>query len=417
MPEFCSPKYIIRDGLRHIEPYFHSLYTTAKHRWFGKKVLQVFTNEFNRSEQYYRNAISSENLYLVRDSNSKVNKRVYRGSSVLELSIKQGDIIYNKFHKHEPPVSTGGETYLTNSSTSYYSKYYQHCCSIQIVDENESFFVINKPSGVPVHPSGKYYYNSITEILKHELNMTSQIYTCHRLDKLTSGLVIFAKDPNLAKILSDKFRFKNIKKQYLSRVTGKFPDEIVCRDPVFLLNPGHKSTGTDHNVQLKTATTYFKRLKYDSIKNESIVQCEPLTGRTHQIRIHLRNLNHPIVNDPSYGPQSVSPMKNQVELDLINEFKKGKNFEELHNEKQDMYLVIKDEIYQQLHTEFCNRVAHYKNDGRVCEVCGEELFNQIADASALMIYLHAFNYKLYDHETKEKLWEYETEMPKWAYIN
>lgn len=83
--------------------------------------------------------------------------------------------------------------------------------------------MINKPSSIPTHPTGRYVKNSITELLKLQENLTS-LYPCYRLDRLTSGVLILSKDSKTSGEVHDKVREKGVVKHYVARVTGKFPE-------------------------------------------------------------------------------------------------------------------------------------------------------------------------------------------------
>ncbi len=153
----------------------------------------------------------------------------------------------------------------------------------------------------------------------------------NRLDRLTSGIVLFATTSDAARrysaLLSTKSDTNNtsggggengVRKIYLARVSGEFPSQqpVVCTEPIVCINaklckydtaPTATATatataagaGTGAVPQSQSACTHFKRLSYNGVS--SLVQCEPITGRTHQIRVHLRWLRHPIVNDVQYA--------------------------------------------------------------------------------------------------------------------
>lgn len=123
----------------------------------------------------------------------------------------------------------------------------------------------------------------------------------HRLDRLTSGLLLFAKNLSAAQSFHDQMLDHHVQKQYICRVQGEFPAEpITSEDPIECVNV----RAGIHQVQSggRSCVTEFDRLSYNPVKNTSIVRCKPLTGRTHQIRVHLQHIGYPIVNDPIYGP-------------------------------------------------------------------------------------------------------------------
>ena len=106
-----------------------------------------------------------------------------------------------------------------------------------------------------------------------------------------------AKTPEAANDFMGQLQTRTIKKQYVARVKGEFPsEEVTCDQPILSVSP---KLGLNRvRASGKTAKTLFRRIRYNPEKNYSIVECHPFTGRTHQIRVHLQFLGHPITNDP-----------------------------------------------------------------------------------------------------------------------
>lgn len=158
-----DPEYevVIEGPLRKIKPYYFTYKTFCKERWRNKKLIDVFTSEFrDREPEYYMKTIASGTVYL--------NDKAAGLSSI----IKNGDLITHKVHRHEPPVTSR---------------------PIKTVFEDDDILVIDKPSGIPVHPTGRYRFNTITKML--ERNLGFAVNPCNRLDRLTSGLMFLAKTP------------------------------------------------------------------------------------------------------------------------------------------------------------------------------------------------------------------------------
>lgn len=243
--------------------------------------------------------------------------------------------------------------------------------------------VANKPSSIPVHPTGRYYNNTLTELLKLQLDIPN-IYPCHRLDKLTSGVLILGKTSKVAGEIQLQIKNRDVQKQYLARVTGQFPSQpLVCDIPVGNIDT---KLGFECGVRdRKPATTEFTQLRYNPTLNESIVLCKPLTGRTHQIRIHLNYLNHPIVNDPLYGPSG-----SKIRHELMNSD------------------VVTTEQFERLNQENMDRLITLKSTAGACEECGEELFDE-PTKEELVLWLHAYKYS-FDGQ------HFETAEPDWCDI-
>jgi hypothetical protein len=123
----------------------------------------------------------------------------------------------------------------------------------------------------------------------------------HRLDRATSGVVIFALDTSTARRISAQITAHEVTKHYIARVRGSFPNDgiIECKQPITCIAAKYGMMGVGPDG--KEALTTFKRLAFDDISNTSLVHCIPRTGRTHQIRVHLQWLGYPIANDERYG--------------------------------------------------------------------------------------------------------------------
>jgi len=179
---------------------------------------------------------------------------------------------------------------------------------LDVVYEDEYLLVINKASGMVVHPAPGHYTNTLVNALLYRFNISSRDNIrpgiVHRLDKDTSGLMLVAKNDIVHEKLADMIKNKEVKKHYLAIVWGKFDhlsgtiDAPIGRD----FNDRQKMTVTDKNS--KEAITHFKVL--EQFENNALLECILETGRTHQIRVHLAYINHPIVNDPVYGKKKAN---------------------------------------------------------------------------------------------------------------
>lgn len=173
---------------------------------------------------------------------------------------------------------------------------------LNIVYEDEYLLVINKESGMVTHPAPGNYTGTLVNALLYRFDLTDDSIRpgiVHRLDKDTSGLMVVAKDESTLELLSQMIKEKKVKRHYLALVEGLINHETGTIDaPIGRdINNRKKMSVTDTNS--KNAVTHFKVLKRYS--NNTLVECILETGRTHQIRVHMSYIGHPVVNDPLYN--------------------------------------------------------------------------------------------------------------------
>ena len=176
---------------------------------------------------------------------------------------------------------------------------------LDIVYEDDDILVINKPSGMVIHPgNGAYEHTMVNALLYHfkelsQLNGTYRPGIVHRIDKETSGLVVVAKNDYAHLKLSEQLQDKTLFRVYKAIVHGQLADRnIIINAPIGRdKNDRTKMAITSYNS--KEAITHVKVLTV--YKDYSLIECQLETGRTHQIRVHLNYIKHPILGDPKYG--------------------------------------------------------------------------------------------------------------------
>lgn len=353
--------YIIDGPLRRVQPYYFTYLTYCKLRWIDRKLIDVFVSEFrDRDAEFYRKSISAGQVTL-----NKIPANI-------ESIVKNGDLISHRSYRREPPVTSR---------------------PIKIIHEDENIIAIDKPSGIPVHPTGRYRYNTVTKVMQHE--MGKHVHPCNRLDRLTSGLMFMGKNAKGADEFTQQIRDRTVRKEYIARVKGEFPsdEEITVDKALITISPKLGLNRVDEENG-KEATTTFKRVSYDPKSDTSIVKCRPFTGRTHQIRVHLQYLGHPIANDPIYLNEYVwGP-----ELGKDNVFDAEEVKYRLDRHGKDM--AATSWIHPQGDGELRN--------GETCEVSGMPLYSD-PGPNDLDLWLHAYKY-----ESADKAWSYKTEYPEWA---
>jgi len=162
-----------------------------------------------------------------------------------------------------------------------------------IVYEDEHIIVINKSSGLLVVPTPKGETNTLTDLLNLELSergMKTNAYPCHRIDRETSGLIIYAKGKSIQEAMMEQFKKHLVKKTYIAFVHGIMQNNSgILKGEVYSKKKRKK----------EFMITKFKVLERK--KDFTIIEVEPVTGRTNQIRIHLKELGHPLVGESVYA--------------------------------------------------------------------------------------------------------------------
>jgi len=157
---------------------------------------------------------------------------------------------------------------------------------IEILREEQDWIAVNKPSGIPTQPARDREQRSLEELLRVRFR---EIYVVHRIDTQTSGVVIFAKTREAAARLSELFASREIRKTYLAVIEGAIDHELTIESPI-----GDKD-----------AHTIVRPLR--RIEDTTLIAAEIHTGRMHQIRIHLKSIERPVVGDRRYGSTMSAP--------------------------------------------------------------------------------------------------------------
>ena len=175
---------------------------------------------------------------------------------------------------------------------------------LDIVYEDDWLLVVNKPSGIAIHPSILHFDNSLSNGIRFyfdKIGLKKKIRPVNRLDTDTSGLVIFAKCEYIQESLSFQMKDNTFKKEYICLCSGLFDKkEGTINLPIARKEGSIIERCIDENG--KKAITHYKVLK--EFKDYSLVLCKLETGRTHQIRLHMASTHHPILGDTLYGTSS-----------------------------------------------------------------------------------------------------------------
>ena len=180
---------------------------------------------------------------------------------------------------------------------------------LEIIYQDQQLVAINKPSGLLVHRSNldRYETRFALQLLRDQLGQ--RVYPVHRLDKPTSGVLLFALDRETAGVLSEQFRLQQIEKSYLAVVRG-WPDNEGVIDYPLVDGPTKMACGDNSSETPRQAVTNYSTLarvelplavgRYASGRY-ALVEMRPKTGRRHQLRRHFKHIFHPLIGDTSYG--------------------------------------------------------------------------------------------------------------------
>jgi 23S rRNA pseudouridine1911/1915/1917 synthase len=233
--------------------------------------------------------VSVNSLNLINPALSATKKRyvVRKGGVKPHFKVKTGDEIRIRILDKKPSILKAEEIPL------------------DIIYEDDDLAIIDKYSGLVVHPAPGNYEHTLVNALLHHFKKLSDISPqrpgiVHRLDKETSGLLVIAKNNPAHLALAKQFAKHSIKRKYIALVKGKMEfDENIIELPIGRHPYKRKNMSAGFGKKTKYAKTYYRTLSRE--RDYSLVELEPFTGRTHQLRVHLAFLGHPILGDTKYG--------------------------------------------------------------------------------------------------------------------
>lgn len=180
---------------------------------------------------------------------------------------------------------------------------------LDIIYEDEYLLVVNKPSGMVVHPAPGNYHNTLVNALMYHCNNLSKVNgnirpgIVHRIDADTSGLLLVAKNDEVHTSLAKQISEKTVLRKYIALVHGVILESTATIDAPIGRDANDRKKMAVTDINSKDAITHVKVL--ERYKNATLIECVLETGRTHQIRVHLNYINHPVVNDPIYGKRKL----------------------------------------------------------------------------------------------------------------
>ena len=245
-----------------IDKDFHN---TRLDRWFKNTIIDL--------PQSLIEKIIRQNKIKINKKKAKSSYRVHSGDKIQVYNIEKFKANNKKIIKYKP----------SNKEANIYEDY--------VIENNDNFIVINKPSGIPVQ-SGTKSFKNIIDILKNtKYFQNTKPYIVHRLDKETSGVLIIAKNRKYAQLFTSLFRIRKIHKTYVAVTHGKVSNNIkILKDDLVSYERNKKV--------IQNAITYIKVIK--STEDFSYLELNPITGRKHQLRKQLYKIGKPILGDDKY---------------------------------------------------------------------------------------------------------------------
>ena len=233
-----------------------------------------------------------------------LRRKRYSGQNLSEIKRMPKSILVNGVHYYmRQELSTGDHLQVRICETQNSEKIPPTKLPLDIVYEDEDLLVLSKPAGMPIHPSLNNYTNSIANALAYYFQSQGKPFIfrcCNRLDRDTSGLTIVSKHLVSGSILSDMTKYREVHREYLAIARGSVtPSEGTIQAPL-----GRKDgTIIERTVDWEhgeDAVTHYKVVK--EANGHSLVSLRLETGRTHQIRIHMKYLGYPLIGDYLYNP-------------------------------------------------------------------------------------------------------------------
>ena len=233
-----------------------------------------------------------------------LRRKGYSGQNLAEIKRMPKSVLVNGEHYYmKQKLNTGDHLSIHICETKCSEKIPPVQIPLDIVYEDEDIIVINKQAGMPIHPSLNNYMNSMANALAwyyQEQGKPFIFRCCNRLDRDTSGLTVVAKHLVSGNILSEMVRRRDIHREYLAIVRGHVSPEAGTINAPLARKPGTIIERTVDWEQGETAITHYRLV--EERNGHSLISLRLETGRTHQIRIHMKYLGYPLIGDYLYNP-------------------------------------------------------------------------------------------------------------------
>ena len=395
-------------GIRCPPPCTRSLKTSVKGKWCGKAVMDVLKDQF---VAFKDDALNDE---MLKCGLILINDMPINAASATTVALQNMDIVSRIIHWHEPPVIVPETIQISKFDLSPILN--EKTSQIDTDSTDNIIYVCEKPSSVPVHPTGPYLFNTLTLLIEAQLGLDPRtLYPCHRLDRVTSGIVLCCTSQSMIRLMQSKLSSGAVSKMYLARVCGRFPrtkdqcsDTISIRREEFATWKWQSERSGMHSIGYisicakintidpangirglsasgKESQTKVAFLSYDETLDLSTVLCLPVSGRSHQIRVHLQWLGFPIHNDVQYGGSVLSSNRN-VSINAIESIIRG-NEVNLENNRltPDVLKAAKDT---------CTCCGSTNRKDAITRIKASFSSSQLLQEGQYAIDLHAMKYQL-----------------------
>jgi 23S rRNA pseudouridine1911/1915/1917 synthase len=280
--------------------------------------MKRLTNDGSRSQF----VVSKEDARLRLDRFLAKQLPAYSRSRIQQL-IRAGFVRLNgATTRPRHPVRSGDEIELTEPPLEKIENQPEPI-PLDVLFEDNDLIVINKPAGLVVHPGAGHQQHTLVNALLSHCTTLSGIGgkerpgIVHRLDKETSGCLVVAKNDATHRDLSRQFGERRIEKIYLALVAGKLRQETGAIEEKIRRHPVHRQRMTVTSLRGRTAKTEYRVLR--SGDQASLIECRLHSGRTHQIRVHLHHIGHPVLGDKVYA----APLAKEYPRQMLHAWKIG----------------------------------------------------------------------------------------------
>ena len=244
----------------------------------------------------------------INDSGKRIDKYLNENTeytrSKIQKIIENGNILVNDI-KVKDSYKVKENDYITIEALEETTDILPENIPLDIYYEDDDLIVVNKPSGMVVHPAPGNYTGTLVNALIYHTNSLSKVNTnirpgiVHRIDADTSGLLLVAKNDKSHNILAEAIQKKEVVREYIALVEGIIMEDTATIDAPIGRDKKDRKKMTVTSENSKDAVTHIRVL--ERYKDSTLIRCKLETGRTHQIRVHLSYIGHPVVNDPVYG--------------------------------------------------------------------------------------------------------------------